>query len=212
MPHTSIKDASEVATRPFMYLGEVIQWIACRGAEMSSEEIANKWDIAERELFDLLATGAIAAQGFLAPYSIQVYEDLPSGIWTMMNKGQSNLTFSPLDDSIQRHDGGSINVGPNRWDGVRLPTAFVLKTWSASSDKLSRFEQGNVPNHKELWQLGADWLNSKIRDWRDGASHRLTRVEAEKRLRAELGIKSDMARKIWTASIPPEWQKPGPRS
>ncbi|UGX86179.1 hypothetical protein [Phyllobacterium meliloti] len=195
----------------FMFLGEAIAWIISRGDEMSSEETAHHWDVAERELFDFLAAGAIAAQGFPAPYSVQVYEDLPAGIWSMMNTGQSNLTFSPLDDSLQRHDGGSINVGPNRWDGVRLHTSEMLERWPTKSNESIANNNTDKADHKELWRLGSDWFKTQITKWQEG-EERPTRSSIEKSLFDKFKIASPLARAIWADFAPPEWKKRGPHS
>jgi hypothetical protein len=50
-----------------------------------------------------------------------------------MNKGgRDDPWFSPVDDSEEREDGGTVLVGDQRWDGVRLPTGAMLKQWPPS--------------------------------------------------------------------------------
>lgn len=121
--------------KPFLFLGEVIEWIISREQPGSSADIAAKWDVAERELFDLLDAGTVDVQGYRAPDRPRIHESLPRGIWARMNKGGGDdPMFSPVDDSEEREDGGSVFVADLRWDGVRLPTSFVLKHWPPSGE------------------------------------------------------------------------------
>ncbi|WP_395449381.1 hypothetical protein ACHMW7_05775 [Aminobacter sp. UC22_36] len=131
-PKRSLPAASPMRVEhgAFMFLGEAIDWIICRGLPLPSQEFADRWDEAEQNLFAVLDTNVVTVQGYPAPNMLRVYEDLPLGIWARMNRGGSgDPMFSSVDDSEEREDGGSVFVGDQRWDGVRLPTTFVMRQW-----------------------------------------------------------------------------------
>lgn len=133
-PHTVNADAM---SKPFLYLGEVVEWIVCRGGTVDSFEVAKKRDDAERELFNLLDSEYPEVWGYPAPNLPRIYERLPSGIWARMNQGGwDDPTFSPIDDSECREDGGSITAGRQRWDGVRISTGLVLERWPAVTGRI----------------------------------------------------------------------------
>ncbi|ODT22161.1 MAG: hypothetical protein ABS35_15510 [Kaistia sp. SCN 65-12] len=119
----------EIRALPFLFLGQAIEWIAARGQPIEGEELAARWDEAECELFAQIDATGQEVQGYPSN-GPRIYEPLPGGIWARMNRGRTNdAAFSPVDDSEEREDGGSVYIGDARWDGARLPTTFVLKHW-----------------------------------------------------------------------------------
>ena len=121
---------AQIESQNFLFLGQIIEWIISLGQPVSSMVMVERWDDAERELFDFLDAGSSDVQGYPAPDRPRVHESLPRGIWARMNKGgRDDPWFSPVDDSEEREDGGSVYVGDQKWDGVRLPMNVVLNRW-----------------------------------------------------------------------------------
>jgi hypothetical protein len=120
----------DIGQTPFLFLGQVVEWIICRGRSSDSVDMDQQWDAAERELFDYLDTESVKVEGYPIDGRPRIYESLPAGIWAKMNRDDnSGLMFSPIDDTEEREDGGTVCVGKLQWDGVRLPTNVVLKRW-----------------------------------------------------------------------------------
>ncbi|MCV0395921.1 MAG: hypothetical protein K5872_06655 [Rhizobiaceae bacterium] len=144
-PHQ--KRLDDALARPFLFLGEAIDWILSQGNEIETECACKNWDEAERKFFDQIDADGPKVTGYQAD---RVYRELPTGIWARMNKGGSrDPAFSPIDESEEREDGGTVWVGDSMWEGVRVPTAFVLEHWSA--------DHVGAGNNKGGAPAKADW-------------------------------------------------------
>ncbi|WP_353644220.1 hypothetical protein [Mesorhizobium sp. WSM2239] len=156
-------DLAEIKAQRFLFLGEAIEWIISRGKPSRSAVVAERWDAAERELFDFLDAESVDVQGYPAPNRPRIHETLPRGIWARMNKGNSDDPwFSPVDDSEEREDGGSLYVGDLRWDGVRLPTSFVLKHWPPNRVE-AQINRGGAPT-KGDWPAIEEAFRRKVQE------------------------------------------------
>lgn len=126
-------DLDVIQRQPFFFLGQAIEWAISRGQPVESSHVAERWDEAERELFDFLDTENAKVEAYPVDGRPKVYEALPAGIWAKMNQGDdAGLVFSPLDAAEQREDGGTVCVGERRWSGARLATNVVLAQWPAA--------------------------------------------------------------------------------
>ncbi|KQZ80885.1 hypothetical protein ASD64_11370 [Mesorhizobium sp. Root157] len=128
-PH-SHQQSPEVSSGAYMFLGQAVEWIICRGQPADSSHVAARLEAAERELFGFLDTENVTVEGYPINGRARVYESLPAGIWANMNRRyDSGLMFSSIDDTEEREDGGTVHVGDLQWNGVRLATSVVLKRW-----------------------------------------------------------------------------------
>lgn len=211
-PHTL--DVNAIKSRPFLYLGEVVEWIICRGGTVDSFEVAAKRDDAERELFDHLDKEKPEVWGYPAPNLPRIYERMPSGIWARMNRGKSDdPTFSPIDDSECREDGGSIAVGRQRWDGVRISTGLVLEKWPMAITPGDNAGPRSKPPRKRYdpAQLVA-YLEEQAQKWKDDKGPRITGRGWRKVVGPERfpGVSTTQCDEAWgAATLPPGWREGG---
>jgi hypothetical protein len=119
---------------PWIFLGQAIVWIICRGGLREPFSIAEGWENAERQLFDALSSGDFAAEGYS---SSRIEEPLPRGIWTRMNRGDpADPWFTPIDNVEMREDGGTVTVGGQTWNGVRMPAQAVFDRWPGVAGRI----------------------------------------------------------------------------
>ena len=142
-------ERSSLRGRRYLFLGEAVEWIISRGERVAYSlgdyRGQDPEGAAEQELFDRLDAASkphVEGYRFDQPRS---YESLPLGIWARMNRGGFNdPTFTPVDDVEGRDDGGCVRFGDKQWNGVRLPTAFVLKHWPPTA-RQARKSSGRRP-------------------------------------------------------------------
>lgn len=126
---------ADISDKPDLFLGEAIGWVISRGLPISTGEIADRWDDAERELFKRIDVAVrragLVVEGYPEGAPSNSHEPLPTGIWSRMNGGKKrDPAFSSIDGVVEeRDDGGTVYVGGKTWHGVRLPTSFVLEHW-----------------------------------------------------------------------------------
>jgi hypothetical protein len=205
------RQSPDVTSRAYMFLGQIVEWIICRGRSSDSVDMGQKWDAAERELFDYLDTESVKVEGYPVDGRPRIYESLPAGIWAKMNRDDnSGLMFSPIDDTEELEDGGTVFVGDLRWDGVRLATNLVMKQWppdeaAANADEV----RAAGHSHSQLWEKATGWLSAQVETWRAGDGERLSRTDVEHELKKQFDIRSPIARQVWEAIAPPEWRVRG---
>ena len=117
----------------WMFLGQALDWIICRGTPCTAAVYNARWDEAERELFRFLDGGLVAVQGYPADGMTRTYETLPEGIWARMNgeDASKDPQFNPIDDT--REDGGTVWVGDQKWYGVRVLANEVFERWPVTN-------------------------------------------------------------------------------
>jgi hypothetical protein len=102
----------------FLFLGQLVLWRASMGGALNSEQAAEQWDEAEREVVSELGRGALNAEGANGRGE---YVLIPPGKWPLASSrwepGRPTITYP---DRIGNTLGGTLEVGPERWEGIRV--------------------------------------------------------------------------------------------
>jgi hypothetical protein len=215
--------AEAVMKKQHLFLGEAIRWIASRGAQVSSGDVAARWEEMERELFDAIdaaiATGAVVVEG-VPEGAAAIYEPLPTGIWATMNtKSAWDMADGYVPQFVEwdrdREIGGQVSIGQKVWNGVRLPSTFVLERWPEAADTQPMF---GAPMPKASYALEdvAKHLEHLAAEWLAGNGPRITTRKWRSRdgiaAKRFPGISSKQCDEAWKrAKLPPAWKGDGAR-
>ncbi|MEX4008472.1 hypothetical protein [Neoaquamicrobium sediminum] len=202
----------DVRAKPYLFLGQAIQWIICRGRDTDTAILADGWQDAEQQLFDFLDAGSTTVSGYRP--GKREYENLPHGIWARMNKGhQNDPRFSPIDDAEQREDCGSVEVGMDRWNGVRIPVSVILETWPPAppGEALSKTPKTIAHPREDVVR----WFIQRVEAWKADPekNRRIGREKLWEKAKAPDGpfprLSSVEFRAIWDEHAPPAWKERG---
>lgn len=176
-------DMEEVENSSFMFLGQVIEWIIWSDPALTistTADLEEHWSEAESKLFKKLDCGRPIAQGYRAPGFPSVPAAIEPGFWARMNRGgDGDPVFSPVDQSEKREDGGSIWIGKDRWDGVRVPTAWVQENWPRKGiDRIDPVAASQPSNVIPDMQDGACAVEPKATDTRDFSHSGISKMQA----------------------------------
>jgi hypothetical protein len=110
-----------------LFLGETLRWIATQGGCLESDEAAAHWEDAEQELFTRLGTGALVAEGANKQGE---YVPIRAGLWPLASSDyEPDRPTVVYPDRIGGTFGGTLQVGSERWEGVRVRKIDVERFW-----------------------------------------------------------------------------------
>jgi len=214
---TFILPYQDIEKSHFLFLGQAIYWIMSRGLAITFVDADEEWrryTECAQELFNKIDEFRPRIEGYQKG-SDGVNEKLPDGIWANMRMEPVNVPntmgkffpiFSSIDPGKGREDGGHVMVGEEEWYGVRLLISFVLEHWPAHQSSQDG-QTGKIgrPDHQQKWDQSVKWLNARIAAWRAGNGEQMSRSSVEQGLLSELGVRSTVARQVWSDVAPPEW-------
>jgi hypothetical protein len=111
----------------YLFLGQALRWIATQGGCLEAGEAAARWEDAEQQLFTRLGAGALVAEGADRQGE---YVQIRAGIWPLASSeydaGRPTV-FYP--DRIGGTFGGTVEMGSDRWEGIRVRKTDVARFW-----------------------------------------------------------------------------------
>jgi hypothetical protein len=126
----------------FLYLGQVILWLASEGGVLDTDAAAARWEQSEQVVFDALASGVLVAEGADAG---GVYCELPHGVWALASSRYDSArpSISYPDKTVGETFGGTLKASMGEWTGIRIRKAYIAARW------------GNVPRTALITRVGS---------------------------------------------------------
>jgi hypothetical protein len=108
----------------FLYLEQLILWLAREDGLLNSEDAETRWDEALKRVIEALVAGALIAEG-ADPQGI--YAEIPHGAWPLASS-RSEAGRAHFSPTAGMTSGGVLEAGAQRWIGIRVrKTSFVAR-------------------------------------------------------------------------------------
>jgi hypothetical protein len=111
----------------YLFLGQAVLWVATEGGRLDREEAITRFDFAEQRVFEQLGRGALVAEGVDREGK---YVPISSGNWPLASSdyepGRPTVTYP---DRIGGDLSGTLEIGRERWVGIRVQKADVARLW-----------------------------------------------------------------------------------